>query len=421
LRSALLANRDLLNATASRFKLQTALLHQPPPRRMPRLDPGDVDRFVNRAAALGIDRATAEAAATTGSFQDLVNAANKAEAATDKGSAKEVDTFERMIGGNDLLPFWFIALAERVARPVGRIVTFDSTGQLTSYATGFMISPRLLVTNNHVLPDIATARSAKVQFNYQADADGTLQAPVSFDLDPDTLFLTRPSTDLDYTIVAVRDAGAGASLSSFGFLRLTDLDLQILTGEPVNIIEHPEGKPKQIALRENKIIDNGLPHHLQYQTDTAAGSSGSPVFNDSWQLVAIHHSGIPRKNSHGDVLARDGSVWTPDLGESAVDWIANEGVRFSSIAADVQSMSLSAAQASLVAAVFAAGTGGAGDVLPSVKGEGGVMVPGSQEVSAGATVQALDGDVAVTVEAAEAADGAVSFTLQVRVRPGKPA
>ena len=30
---------------------------------------------------------------------------------------------------------------------------------------------------------------------------------------------------------------------------------------------------------------------VQYLTDTLKGSSGSPVFNSAWQVVALHHSG----------------------------------------------------------------------------------------------------------------------------------
>jgi V8-like Glu-specific endopeptidase len=30
---------------------------------------------------------------------------------------------------------------------------------------------------------------------------------------------------------------------------------------------------------------------VQYLTDTEPGSSGSPVFNSQWQVVALHHSG----------------------------------------------------------------------------------------------------------------------------------
>ena len=43
-------------------------------------------------------------------------------------------------------------------------------------------------------------------------------------------------------------------------------------------------------MRENKLIKY-TDHTLWYQTDTVAGSSGSPVFNNSWQVAALHHLG----------------------------------------------------------------------------------------------------------------------------------
>jgi V8-like Glu-specific endopeptidase len=38
-------------------------------------------------------------------------------------------------------------------------------------------------------------------------------------------------------------------------------------------------------------VVNLFEHRLQYTTDTLPGSSGSPVFNDAWKVVALHHAG----------------------------------------------------------------------------------------------------------------------------------
>jgi endonuclease G len=105
---------------------------------------------------------------------------------------------------------------------------------------------------------------------------------------------------------------------------------KVLVGESLNIIQHPNGEPKQLALRENKLLDV-LPQFLHYHTDTAPGSSGSPVFNDQWEVVALHHSGVPRTDAQGRYLTRDGSLWTPAMGEHRIDWIANEGARISQV------------------------------------------------------------------------------------------
>jgi hypothetical protein len=60
--------------------------------------------------------------------------------------------------------------------------------------------------------------------------------------------------------------------------------------ELVNIVQHPDGRPKEVALQENEVtrVQDKLIH---YRTDTEPGSSGSPVFNNDWELVALHHSG----------------------------------------------------------------------------------------------------------------------------------
>jgi hypothetical protein len=64
----------------------------------------------------------------------------------------------------------------------------------------------------------------------------------------------------------------------------------------VSIIQHPSGERKQLALRENQLIDV-LEDFLHYRTDTAPGSSGSPVFNDHGNrgmLIQVCHSEIVR-------------------------------------------------------------------------------------------------------------------------------
>ena len=129
----------------------------------------------------------------------------------------------------------------------------------------------------------------------------------------------------------------------------------------MSIIQHPSGERKQLAVRENQIVDV-LDNFLHYKTDTSPGSSGSPVFNDQWEIVALHHSGIPRKDASGRILTRDGKVWTAAMGETAVDWIANEGVRVSRILKHLQGLSLAGAQATLRKQLLDAGKGWRGDL-----------------------------------------------------------
>jgi endonuclease G len=103
--------------------------------------------------------------------------------------------------------------------------------------------------------------------------------------------------------------------------------------DPLNIIQHPRGGLKQIALRNNKVIEipSGKPDFLYYTTDTEPGSSGSPCFNDQWELIGLHHSGVPRMDGE-KILKKDGTPWIEDQDDPAlIDWIANEGARVSAI------------------------------------------------------------------------------------------
>ena len=58
----------------------------------------------------------------------------------------------------------------------------------------------------------------------------------------------------------------------------------------LNIVQHPAGEVKQIAIRRNDFVGplEGDANRFTYLTDTLPGSSGSPVFNDEWEVVGLH-------------------------------------------------------------------------------------------------------------------------------------
>jgi Trypsin-like peptidase domain len=163
-----------------------------------------------------------------------------------------------------------------------------------------------------------------------------------FNLDPAAFFVTNQA--LDYSIVALK--GDTRNIAKFGWNGLSAAEGKVIVGEYVTIIQHPSGQRKQIALRENQIVDV-LENFLHYRTDTAPGSSGSPVFNDQWEVVSLHHSGVPRKDAQGRILTKDGKVWNRSIPDTQVDWIANEGVRISRLLKHLAGLSLSGSQAAL--------------------------------------------------------------------------
>ncbi len=104
-------------------------------------------------------------------------------------------------------------------------------------------------------------------------------------------------------------SGIIAPGQKWGFIQLNP-DPVYLEEQHLNIIQHPSGRRKQIALQNNQSTDL-YQNFIRYTTDTEPGSSGSSVFDNIWQIVALHHAG----------------------GEQDVDgrWINNQGVRIDSI------------------------------------------------------------------------------------------
>lgn len=217
---------------------------------------------------------------------------------------------ERLIGNSDLFPLSFFEAGLDAGSSVCRIEVHDNVGRVLGYGTGFLVSPSLMLTNNHVLESAKTARYSLAQFNYETDLQLLPRLIKSFRFDPDRFFIT--DEELDFALVAVEKTSAeGAKLSEFNFLKLNSESGKALIGEYVSIIQHPAGAPKAVAVRENEILDV-FDNFIHYATDTEPGSSGSPVFSDGWEVVALHHAGVPDPND-------------------SCKYVANEGVRISSV------------------------------------------------------------------------------------------
>ncbi len=214
---------------------------------------------------------------------------------------------ELILDKNNLLPFHFLRDGDRLGRAVVKILRGDG-----ACGTGFLVAPDVVLTNNHVLPDRLTAATSKVIANYEApalDAPEFLVAEVP--LEPETLFVTEPG--LDFTFCAV------TGLEKLGTIAMNRDSRHIVPTDLVNIIQHPRGRPKEIALHDNEVVkaDRVILHYL---CDTEPGSSGSPVFDNRWRLVALHHASVA--DERGRV--------TPGVDPKLR--FLNEGVRLSAIA-----------------------------------------------------------------------------------------
>ncbi|KSV81797.1 hypothetical protein N183_14895 [Sinorhizobium sp. Sb3] len=243
---------------------------------------------------------------------------------------------EALFGTNDLVEVSFLERCMLARTCVGRIRI--RSGGRQGWATGFLIAPGLVLTNHHVFPAQDSVGSSRIGFDYWFDVAGQRPAdPDEFELRPDLFYVSLKA--LDYAVVAIAEKSArGQDIRTRRFLRLIPESGKVKQDEFVTLLQHPDGAPMQVALRENKVIRaNPNEEYLWYKADTAHGSSGSPVFNDSLQVVALHANGRIVRDANGRIALASGG-WADNvdgLTETDVVWEANVGFRASRIAQDL--------------------------------------------------------------------------------------
>jgi endonuclease G len=241
---------------------------------------------------------------------------------------------EAIRGGTlDFVGVAFLQRGRQAADAVGRVAFLSDAPQ----GTGFLVGPGLFLTNHHVIESQSAARRLQVQFDYEYDPMGRAVTPTSFFFDPDTCFVTDGIQGLDYTLIAIGERRSGTrALSDFGFVPLSDAGDKHMLGEIANVVQHPDGRFKELVLRENHLVarDETL-NVLHYVADTEQGSSGSPVFNNEWEAIALHHWGGPWR----EVMSTKGKALATEI---------NEGIRISAIVGDLRRRSLNGPTAAAV-------------------------------------------------------------------------
>ena len=282
---------------------------------------------------------------------------------------------DRLVNGTDQLNINYLERGMIAADAVARIEVRDGESQVVGSATGFMISPRLLLTNNHVLPTADDAAQSWVQFRHEFDAMGRDLEPCVFALDPSAFFFS--DRELDITIVAVSPDAPDRRqrVARFGWLRLSASPDTVLAGEWLTMIHHPAGASKQVALRQNLLIRQN-DTELWYATETAWASSGAPVFNDSWQVVGVHRAGAPMRDRTGRILTVDGQPWIDGGAEARIVWRAGVGTRASAI---LTTLAATCREHPLVADLLGDAEPDAADAIVIPLGAGATRVPPHQE------------------------------------------
>jgi hypothetical protein len=263
------------------------------------------------------------------------------------------------------------------------------------YATGFLVGKSYLLTNYHVLnlaENRKEFRKFRIEFRYERNLNYRRSRPIKYALDP---ILCVGNARLDYTLIKIKDFPElepelddslesrreklrTAKLSfekageNFGWLHmkkdqivishiesetivkmkteskpnnlltaegkmLQDCKLRGISGEPVCIIQHPRGRPKEIVVFNSNVIKQSK-EYLQYTTDTDFGSSGSPIFNADLQLIGMHYGALVEDKTPTDVkldAAQGSSQNSPSIpGEIAIT--ADIGTKINAIVADLE-------------------------------------------------------------------------------------
>ena len=211
---------------------------------------------------------------------------------------------EKLIGTfHHFVPAEFLDLGAAAARTVAR-VTYDGN---SDSASGFLISPRVFLTNAHVLPHTIEASIALLDFQHvHKMTHVTLsfprthikdKAPVR--LDPNLLFYCN--VELDYAVVALREPTVNSRPHLYLHSEADTNKLCPLDSAKggLYIVQHPDGRHKEadvqgrrqhvdISKHPDLVADPLASKLLFYGNDTEGGSSGSPVCNQDWIPVALH-------------------------------------------------------------------------------------------------------------------------------------
>ena len=262
---------------------------------------------------------------------------------------------EEALFNGELQSSRFLYEGFKASRFVGKI-HLQNGGQ----GTGTMVSKRLLLTASHVFK---TCKNGDVTFERIDPHSSAYQMPkqIIFKLEPEGFFLAHPDVSLDVAFVAVseRSVDGQFNLSDIGYCERAIRSEQ--PGTHVNIIQFPQNSNQMVVLRQNQILNSHdrflqlfdkafVEHHrykvhrsaakkrswfptlkranceynlpfLRYTADTDRGSSGSPCFDDMWNLIGIHQCGlsVERKSGGFKYIANEGVK-----SGTIIDWVKEE-------------------------------------------------------------------------------------------------
>jgi endonuclease G, mitochondrial len=232
------------------------------------------------------------------------------------------DFFERAVG-----------VARGVARLMLPRVLHGITVSTAAFGTGWLIAPGLLITNYHVVEvrDVdeapatyedmcAQVKDALVWFDFFKEQQRPLVECRGAEL-------VAFSKSLDYALIRLKE---NQRITDRKPLTIIPTKPALKPGYHLNIVQHPQGGPLRYAIRNNYYVQSHptKEHVLHYLTDTEQGSSGSPVLNDVWCVLALHHAATP-------IAPHTYDMQMQGLSQKEIVNYYNEGIALYQIMADL--------------------------------------------------------------------------------------
>ena len=233
------------------------------------------------------------------------------------------------------LPFLFIESAQSTARSVARltvpqIINGKQIGGV--YGTGWLIAPGVLLTNSHVVEARDPNQTPATATDIEAQARGLVARFDYFSERGDAQYLEcsggvilARNRELDYALIELVDT---MNIQDRATIPLIAKGSAMTRGSRINIVQHARGGPLQYAIRNNFYVrESDANHFFLYQTDTEPGASGSPVLNDDWEVIGLHHASKAIRPEQVPQEVIDGQPITVTL--------LNEATKIHSILADL--------------------------------------------------------------------------------------
>lgn len=220
-------------------------------------------------------------------------------------------TLEKVFGGGGFVSLQQLRLAIERAKAVARMETASGSGVGTGWVVpGDVLKAEwgtrwVVVTNAHVVAEDGRSplhpKNAKVALHaLRDDGDRPFVSGCA------ELLAFSPSSRMDYAILRLAKDPEGIEPYPVApVLPVVDESTRCF------IIGHPKGGGLMFSLQDNQLLAIADPpdFRVHYRTPTEPGSSGSPVFNHDWELIALHHAGsasLRRISGDGTYEANEG-------------------------------------------------------------------------------------------------------------------